>query len=286
MLCTVKDLLEKAHTGGYAVGAFNTMNVETTRAILEAAYDMKSPVIIQVTEKTMDYTGGRAIYQLIRTLADCYFPDIPYAIHLDHGKSFEIVERALEIGFGSVMYDGSRREYSDNLMMTEKIVKLCHAKGVFVQAELGNVPYLGEVSLETDQDWDRFMTNPEQAQEFVEHTGVDALAVAIGNAHGFFKERSVPDYDRLTRIRELVNIPLVLHGASDWDVERVQRVVGMGISCFNVDTAIRVAFVGQLKQTLRGSEGVDLRSILGSSKEAVRTIVKNKIAIFGSAEKA
>jgi ketose-bisphosphate aldolase len=185
MIVNVKEMLEKAKAGGYAVGAFNTVNLETTRAIIEAARDLSSPVIVQMTEKTFDYAGGRAIYHLTKNIAEFYAPEIPIGIHLDHGKSFEAVERAMEIGFASVMYDGSRKDYVDNLMMTKKIVEIAHGRGVVVQAELGNVPYIGEMQME-DVEWGKYMTDPDQAAQFVKETGIDTLAVAIGNAHGFF----------------------------------------------------------------------------------------------------
>lgn len=120
MIANVKDMLVAAKAGGYAVGAFNTVNLETTRAIIEAAKELSSPVIVQMTEKTFDYAGGRAIYNLTKNIAELYAPEIPVGIHLDHGKNFEVMERAMEIGFASVMYDGSRKEYVDNLMMTKK----------------------------------------------------------------------------------------------------------------------------------------------------------------------
>lgn len=284
MLVNVKDLLEQAKAGGYAVGAFNTVNLETTQAIIEAAKELSSPVIIQMTEKTFDYAGGRAIYQLTKNIAEFYAPDVPVGIHLDHGKSFEVVERAMEIGFGSVMYDGSRKEYVDNLVMTKKIVGIAHARGVVVQAELGNVPYIGEMQMET-VEWDRYMTDPDQAAQFVKETGIDTLAVAIGNAHGFFRERSVPDYDRLTAIASLVDIPLVLHGASDWQDDKVAEVVKRGISCFNVDTATRLAFIGGLREVLQSEDEADLRKVLGKGKAAVQVAVKGKIMAFGSAGK-
>lgn len=285
MIVDVKEMLTKAREGGYAVGAFNTVNLETTRGILEAAAEMKSPVVVQMTEKTLDYAGGRAMYNLVRTIADCYMPDVPVGIHLDHGKSFEIVQRATEIGFGSVMYDGSRHNYADNLAITKKVVEFCHAKGVPVQAELGNVPYLGELSMQ-EINWDDYMTDPAQAKDFVEQTGIDVLAVAIGNAHGFFRERSVPDYDRLDAIAKLVTIPLVMHGASDWESDRVKEVIKRGVSCFNVDTSIRLSFIGQLRQSLETSEETDLRKLLGASKDAVKKTVKEKMEFFGSVGKA
>ncbi len=285
MIANVKEMLEKAKAGGYAVGAFNTVNLETTRAIIEAAKESSSPVIVQMTEKTFDYAGGRAIYQLTKNIAEFYAPDIPIGIHLDHGKSFEVVERAMEIGFGSVMYDGSRKEYVDNLMMTKKIVDIAHSRGVVVQAELGNVPYIGEMQME-DVEWGKYMSDPDQAAQFVKETGIDTLAVAIGNAHGFFRERSEPDYDRLSSIAALVDLPLVLHGASDWHNGRVAEVIKRGISCFNVDTALRLAFIGGLREVLQSEDEADLRKVMGKAKEATKEAVKGKMEAFGSAGKA
>lgn len=284
MLANVKELLEKAKAEGYAVGAFNTVNLETTRAIIEAAQELKSPVIVQMTEKTFDYAGGRAMFHLTKNIAEWYAPEIPVGIHLDHGKSFEVVERAMDIGFGSVMYDGSRKEYVDNLMMTKKIVDIAHKQGVAVQAELGNVPYIGEMQMETI-NWEQYMTNPDQAVQFVTETGIDTLAVAIGNAHGFFRERSEADYERLTTIASLVNVPLVLHGASDWHNGRVSEVIKRGVSCFNVDTATRIAFIGALREMLQSEDETDLRKVLGKGKDAVKEAVKGKILAFGSAGK-
>lgn len=285
MLVNVKTMLEEAKEGKYAVGAFNTVNLETTRAIIEAAKELSSPVIVQLTEKTFDYAGGRAIFHLIKNIAEFYAGNIPIGIHLDHGKNFEIVERAMDIGFTSVMYDGSRKEYVDNLAATKKIVEIAHGRGVVVQAELGNVPYLGEMQME-NIEWEKYMTNPDQAVQFVEETGIDTLAVAIGNAHGFFRERGKPDYERLSSIAERVHIPLVMHGASDWDNGRVVEVVRRGISCFNVDTALRMAFIGGLREALSSEEETDLRKILTQAKERTKVAVKEKILAFGSAGKA
>lgn len=284
-MTNVLEILEKARTGGYAVGAFNTVNLETTRGIVLAAKEMRSPVILQVTEKTLDYAGGRAIFQLIKNMAEMYAPEIPVGIHLDHGKSFEVVERAMEIGFPSVMYDGSRKEYADNLMTTRKIVELAHLRGISVQAELGNVPYLGEVNMDSI-NWDNYMTDPDQAADFVRETGIDTLAVAIGNAHGFFKEREVPDYDRLETIVSKVSVPIVLHGSSDWSEDRVRRVIGMGVSCFNVDTSIRLAFISAIKQHLEEHDETDIRRLLEGSKVGVSDVVKMKIRMYGGEGKA
>jgi len=287
MIVSVKEILTKAKEGGYAVGAFNTVNLETTRAIVDAAKEMKSPVIIQITESTMEYAGGRGIYHLIKNDVEFYAPEIPIGIHLDHGKSFEAIEHTINIGLTSVMYDGSRKKYVDNLKMTEEIAEFCHQKGATIQGELGSVPYLGEASSMADVNWDEWMTDPAQAKEFVEKTKIDALAVAIGNAHGFFKERSVPDYERLQKIHELVNIPLILHGASDWEEEKVKEVIKRGINCFNVDTSIRMSFINSLIKTIReqGDMSFDIRKVLGKARNEVKEAVKEKIKIFGSAGK-
>lgn len=287
MLTSVKEILLKAKKDGYAVGAFNTVNLETTRAIVEAAMEMRSPVIIQVTEKTMEYAGGRGIFNLIKNDAEFYAAEIPIGIHLDHGKSFEIIQRAVAIGFTSVMYDGSRKIFADNLEITKKVVEFCHERGVDVQGELGNVPYLGEMQM-GDMDWDKYMTDPAQAEMFVDNSKIDALAVAIGNAHGFLKERSEPDFDRMDLLNKNCAIPFVLHGASDWENGRVVEAIKHGVSCFNVDTAIRIAFVNNLinSVTSQGELGFDLRKLLGGARDAVKETVKYRIKMFGSDGKA
>ena len=285
MIVSVKEILAKAQEGGYAVGAFNTVNLETTHAILHAANELRSPVIVQMTEKTLDYAGGRAIYHLVRDVAECYYPNIPVGIHLDHGKSYELVERAMEIGFTSVMYDGSRKKYIDNATMTKRVVDLCHSRGACVQGELGSVPYIGEASTQTIV-WEEYMTDPEEACRFVEETGIDTLAVAIGNAHGFFPERPEPDYARLEKLRRCVRVPIVLHGASDWDGDRVAKVISLGVSCFNVDTAIRLSFLSQLSQTLSSGDETDIRKALGAARRSAEAAVWKKIEAFGSAGKA
>lgn len=287
MIVPVKEILQKAKEGGYAVGSFNTVNLETTKGIIEGAREMKAPVILQITENTMEYAGGRAIFNLIKNMADFYAPEIPVGIHLDHGKSFDIVKRCIDIGLDSVMFDGSRKKYEDNLMVTKEIAEYCHQKGVNIQGELGSVPYIGEISMD-DSEWDKYMTDPAQAEEFVRETGIDSLAVAIGNAHGFFKERKEPDYARLEKIKSVVDVPLILHGASDWENGRVKEVVARGINCFNVDTALRVAFINSLIRASKSQEGIsfDIRKSLGEAEKAVKEVVMEKIKSFGCDGKA
>lgn len=286
MIVSSKKLLLEAKEGKYALGAFNTVNLETTRAILEAAAELRSPVIIQMTEKTFQYSGGHAMYHLVKNLADFYFSDIPLAVHLDHGRNMAVVREALAIGFKSVMMDASTLSYEENVAMTTEIVTEARGRGAVVQGELGNVPYKGEITDIEHMDWDTYMTNPAQAEEYVRVTGVDTLAIAIGNAHGSFPERPTPDFDRLIAISERTNVPLVLHGASDWEEMNVKRAIELGITCFNVETATKTAFINTLRETLPTNEAVDIRKILMPAREAFKTAVKKKMEIFGSVGKA
>lgn len=286
MIVSSKKILSEAQAKGYALGAFNTVNLETSRAILEAAAELRSPVIIQMTEKTFQYGGGHAMYHLVKNLADFYFSDLPLAIHLDHGRNTAVVREALAIGFKSVMMDASTLTYEENVVMTSEIVAEAHTKGAVVQGELGNVPYKGEITDLEHMDWDKYMTNPAQAEGYVRVTGVDTLAIAIGNAHGSFPERPEPDFDRLVAIRERLSLPLVLHGASDWEGERVKKAIELGITCFNVETATKTAFLKALRSTLETSQEVDIRKILMPAREAFKDAVKKKMELFGSAGQA
>lgn len=286
MIVSSKKILLEAKAGKYALGAFNTVNMETTRAILEAAAELRSPVIIQMTEKTFQYGGGHAMYHLVKNLADFYFPDLPLAIHLDHGRNMAVVREALAIGFKSVMMDASTLSYEENVAMTKEIVTEAHGKGAVVQGELGNVPYKGEITDTEHIDWDKYMTNPAQAEGYVRATNVDTLAVAIGNAHGHFPERPEPDFDRLMAIQERINLPLVLHGASDWEDGRVTEAIQKGITCFNVETATKTAFIETLRKTLAETDVLDIRKVLMPAREAFKEKVKQKMELFGSVGKA
>lgn len=282
MMVSVKKLLQKARREGYALGAFNTVNLETTRAILEAAAELSAPVIVQMTEKTLDYGGGRAMFHLVKNTADFYFPGLPLGIHLDHGRNQAVVRRALGIGFKSVMMDASTLSYVENVEETKTIVREARAIGADVQAELGNVPYVGEVPDIEHMDWERYMTDPERVAEFVHTTGADTLAVAIGNAHANFPERTEPDYERLEAIRKATSVPLVLHGASDWSEDKVHAVIERGVSCFNVDTATRTAFLDVLKETITTTNDRDIRKVMFPAREAFKQAVKEKILLFRS----
>jgi len=280
MLASVKNILEEARMNGYAVGAFNVFNMEETQAVVRAAVKKHTPVIIQVTEKTMNYAGDDVIADVVKAVIDRESASIPIGFHLDHGHSFDVVMRAIGAGMNSVMIDASDYPLKENMAIAKRVVEYAHGKNVSVQAELGIVPHLGGMSL--NPDWDKIMTNPLDAKWLVEETGVDSLAVAIGNAHDFFRERDKPDWERLEQIHKLIpQTHLVLHGASDWINHKVSEAVKRGVVCFNIDTDLRVAFNTVLCQfTHEKCNIIDPRTVMAEAREAVQRVVEKKIEIF------
>jgi ketose-bisphosphate aldolase len=283
MLVNSKVILENCLKKGTAVGAFNINNLETAQAVIAAGVARKTSLIVQLTRKTLDYAGEREIFNLVKNIIEEKSGKIPMSIHLDHGKDFAICKRMIELGILSVMIDGSGLSYLENKTLTKRVVDYAHQKGVTVQGELGTVPYLthrvsNELSL-----WDQYMTDPKQALDFVRATGMDTLAVAIGNAHGFQKEREVPDWKRLSEIRKLVDIPLILHGASDWSESKIKEAIKRGVSCFNVDTDIRVAFMESLRSYFKEDRPMeDPRVVMDLAKKAVQAKVEEKLKMLHS----
>lgn len=280
MLTTTKELFKKAHSGHYAVGAFNVFNLESIQAVFLAAKNKRSPIIINVSEKSLRYAGLENIAAIIRAMAEKN-KEIPCTMQLDHGQSFESVKAVIGAGFKSVMIDGSRLDFPENIKLTKKVVDFARRRKVSVQAELGIVRYINEKLGARD-----LMTNPEQAKKFVEETKVDALAVSIGNAHGFIKEEYL-DMNRLEAIYKLVDIPLVLHGASDFPGKMAIQAIRRGVICFHIDTNIRVAFVDALRSTMKDLplDNYDPRSILPHATIAMQKAVEEKMEFFGSAGK-
>jgi len=287
MLADAKGILENAKKGKYAVGAFNVSNMETVQGVVMAALERRSPMVVQITESGMKYAGAKELVELTKVVIQERSEDIPIGLNLDHGKTFEQVKKAIELGFTEVMIDGSRLSFEENKNLTKRVVEHAHASKIPVQAELGIVPYLGEIDL-SEVDWASLMTDPKKAKELVEYTGVDFLAVAIGNAHGFFREPEECDWERLAKIAAEVNIPLVLHGASDWSKEKIDLAIKGGISCFNVDTDIRLAFMHQICKTVGHDRCTitDPRKVMDPVRTAIKKKVIEKISIFGSAGKA
>jgi fructose-bisphosphate aldolase class II len=304
-LVSSKEILVPAREGGYAVGAFNTSNLEITQAILEAADELKAPVIIATSSSAIKYAGFDNIYSVVENLAESL--DVRVALHLDHGADFDICQACLDHGWTSVMIDASKHEFEENVRITKSVVEAAHRLGVPVEAELGKLMGIEDEVVVDGPD--ASLTDPGQAQEFVEKTGCDFLAVAIGTSHGAYKFKGEPrlDIDRLSEIASRVDIPLVLHGASSVPQEvldrasrygaklpgakgvpldAIKQAIGRGIAKINIDTDLRLAFTGAVRQILADSPEVfDPRKIIGEGREAIREVVKSKIEAFGSAGK-
>jgi fructose-bisphosphate aldolase class II len=305
MLVTNKDLMVPARKNGYAIGAFNVQNLESMSAIAEAATEEKSPVIMQITPSVIKYAGLAYISNLVKTAAQ--LAPVPVAMHLDHGDSFETAVKCVEAGFSSVMIDGSFLSFEENVAVTKRVVGVAHPKGVSVEAELGKLAGVEERSV---AEKDAILTDPEAAAEFVEKTGVDTLAVAIGTSHGAYKFKSEAklDLERLKMISEKISIPLVLHGASSVPQELVgkankygaeltgakgipedqyRKAIPLGIAKINIDTDLRLAFTATVREVLTNSpKNFDPRKILGPAREAMKEVAKGKMRLFGSAGKA
>lgn len=286
MLVTVRDLLDHAAKKRYAVGAFNTVNLEMTLGIIRGAVDAQSPVIIQVTETTIEYAGLKPITHIVETIAKNAAVNVPVALHLDHGKSFRSIAECIHAGFSSIMIDASDLPFDENVVLTKQAVDYAHKHGVLAQGEVGELKQaddsLAALNLE------KYMTDPREAEKFVRETGVDSLAVAIGNVYGIAKlERGAPPLD-LTRLedihRRLPKVPLVLHGASALSRDAVQSTISRGVRVINIVTEVEYTFSQTLRRTLQDlDEEYDPRSILEPSVGAVEELVKKKLQDFGSA---
>lgn len=276
-------LLKQAQKGGYAVGAFNANNLEIVQGIVEAANELESPVILQASQGAIKYAGLDYIAAIVKTASEKV--KVPVALHLDHGTSFEQAVQCIRAGFSAVMFDGSKHSFEDNISNTVAVVRVAKPAGVSVEAELGKIG--GTEDDISVSDRDAMMTVPEEAQEFIERTGIDALAVAIGTAHGPYKGEPRLDFTRLQKIRDLVNVPLVLHGASGVPEDAIQKAISIGICKINIDTDLRQAFTAAIKQVLAEKPGeIDPRKLLGPGREALKRVAKQKIQLFGSAGRA
>lgn len=282
-LVPVKELLKRAEEGKYAVGAFNVNNMELVQAILAAAEAEKAPVIMQASQGAIKYAGIEYIYALASLAAS--LSTVPVALHLDHGTSFEQCMKCIRVGFTSVMIDGSKFPMEENIALTNKVLEVARATGVSVEAELGKIGGT-EDDIHVDER-DAFFTDPEEARYFVEKTGVDSLAVAIGTAHGQYKGIPQLDFPRLEKIVSLVKIPIVLHGSSGVPDEAVQEAIRLGVRKVNIDTNIREAFTAACRQVLDNNpKEIDPRKVLGPAREAATQVIREKIRVFGSAGRA
>jgi len=267
-------MLLKAQKEGYAVPAFNVHNMEMVQAVVESAALLRSPVIIAATPGTFQYAGRDYIQAIVEAAARRY--SIPITLHLDHHESLEEIKESLLLGTKSVMIDASRRPFEENIRIVKEVVQLAREHGATVEAELGRVGGQ-EDDLEVD-DGDSYYTEPQAAKEFVEKTGIDSLAVAIGTAHGLYRSKPKLDFERLAEIRKVVDIPLVLHGASGVSDADVRRCIQLGICKVNVATELKITFADELRKYLTEHEDEsDPRKFMQPAKEAMKEVVQKKI---------
>lgn len=298
-LVDTKEMFKKAYEGHYAIGAFNVNNMEIIQGIMEAAHEEKSAVILQASEGARQYAGQSYIVDLVKTAVN-QFPEVPVALHLDHGASFEMCKECIDGGFTSVMFDGSKLPYEENVKITKQVVEYAHTHNVVVEAELGRLAGVEDfVSVDAK---DAIFTDPEQAAEFVALTGCDSLAIAIGTSHGAYKYSGEPylDYERLQKISDLLpNYPIVLHGASTVipkyvakcnefggkvlgakgvPEEMLRKAATMAVCKINIDTDIRLAMTAAVRESIYSKpDNFDPRSYLKVGRQAVKEMVIHKI---------
>ncbi|MGF1726818.1 tagatose bisphosphate family class II aldolase [Photobacterium nomapromontoriensis] len=281
-LVSSREMLHKAQLGGYAVPAFNIHNLETVQVIVDTAAEMQSPVILAGTPGTFSYAGTDYLVGICKEAAKRY--KMPIALHLDHHESFGDIRNKIEAGIKSAMIDGSHLTFENNIELVKQVVEFCHRWDCSVEAELGR---LGgqEDDLIVDAK-DALYTDPDAALEFVTKTGIDSLAIAIGTAHGMYKEEPKLDFDRLGIIRSKTDVPLVLHGASGVPDEDVRRCIELGITKVNVATELKIAFSDAVKQYfIENPKANDPRHYIIPGKEAMKKVVMEKITVCGSAGK-
>ena len=309
-LVTTTEMFKKAYAGGYAVGAFNVNNMEMIQAIVEAANECRSPVILQVSAGARKYANPVYLRHLVEAAVET--TDIPIAMHLDHGADFEICKSSIDGGFTSVMIDASSKPWEENIAITKKVVEYAHAHGVVVEAELGKL-----AGIEDDvhvADHDAMFTSPDEVEEFTSRTGIDSLAIAIGTSHGAYKFK--PGQDPKLRIdileeigRRLPGFPIVLHGASSVPQDQVavvnqyggsmpnaigipeselKKAAALAVCKINIDSDLRVAFTAAIRKHLSENPShFDPRQYLGDARANMKEMVKHKIIdVLGSANKA
>ncbi|NOQ38389.1 class II fructose-1,6-bisphosphate aldolase [archaeon] len=282
-LVTVKKMLSKANKENYAVGAFNFTNMETLQAIIAAASELKSPVIVQTSEGTIKYMSLGYISAMVQSAAKK--EKIPIALHLDHGGSVDMAKDCIKAGYTSVMIDGSAFKLEENIALTKKVVDFAKKSKVTVEAELGKLGVISDLIMST-ADASMFLTNPKEAKKFVKETKVDALAIAIGTAHGPFKNKPKLAFDRIEEIKDLLNMPLVMHGASGVPDCDIKKAIDCGINKININTEIRQVFSEAIKDVFaRKPNTYKIRAYLEPARDASEELVKRKIELFGSAGK-
>ncbi len=300
MFRAAKPLLGKARKGHYAIPSFNTTNLEVSKATFAAAERMKAPLMIQTTETTIDYAGLENIFSIVQALEKK--SNVPVCLHMDHGKRLPLIKKAISLGFKSVMIDASKHPLKKNIAITKKVVSFARKRGCSVEAELGALKKIGSR--------EEHLTDPEEAKLFVEKSGCDALAVAIGTSHGAYKFEGKPrlDFERLKEISEVVSIPLVLHGASSVPKELVlkcnrygarlkhtqgvpekdlKKAIKLGVAKINIDTDLRLAFTAGLREYhAKNPKSFDPRKALSLAEQLTQKVCEDKLKAFGAKGKA
>lgn len=283
-LVSMKEMLIKARDEGYAVGQFNINNLEFTQAILQAAEEENSPVILGVSEGAGRYIGGfKTVVKMVEGLMEDYNITVPVAIHLDHGSSFDKCKEAVDAGFTSVMIDASHHPYEENVEITTNVVEYAHARGVSVEAELGTVGgeedgVVGDGIIYAD---------PKECQELVERTGIDCLAPALGSVHGPYKGEPNLGFKEMEEIRDITGVPLVLHGGTGIPLKDIQKAISLGTAKINVNTENQIASAKKVREVLAANPDMyDPRKYLGPARETIKETVIGKIREFGSSGKA
>ncbi|EIT83864.1 fructose-1,6-bisphosphate aldolase [Fictibacillus macauensis ZFHKF-1] len=285
-LVSMKEMLEKGKAEGYAVGQFNINNLEFTQAILKAAQEENSPVILGVSEGAARYMGGfKLVVAMTKALMEEYSITVPVAIHLDHGSSFENCAKAIHAGFTSVMIDGSHFPLEENIALTKKVVELAHIHGVSVEAELGRIG--GQEDDLIVDDADAAYAIPSECDQLVRETGVDCFAPALGSVHGPYKGEPNLGFDRMKEVNELTGVPLVLHGGTGIPTHDIQKAISLGTAKINVNTESQISSFNAINEFIAANpDKYDPRKYLTAGREAILATVKAKMREFGSSNKA
>lgn len=278
MYTNSREMILEARRGGYAVPAFNAENLEMVQAIIGAAEEARSPVIIQTTPTTVRYMTLRQAVAMVR--AEAEIAKVPVALHLDHCENYEGVADAIAAGYSSVMIDASKLPYEENIAVTQQVVAKARPLGITVESELGTVGGK-EDSLTAAIAY----TDPVQAVDFYHRTGIDLFAIAIGTAHGFYKGEPKLNFELLAQIKDLLDCPLVLHGGSGIPDEMIRRTIALGINKVNYATELRAAATLAVRQALTDESIIDPKKYMGKARDAVRTLCLHKIGVCGSAGK-
>ncbi|MCI8446023.1 MAG: class II fructose-1,6-bisphosphate aldolase [Bacilli bacterium] len=282
MLVNMKEMLEKAKEGKYAVAHFNINNLEWTRFILEASEESKSPVILGVSEGAIKYMGGYSIVSfIVHGLIMELNITVPVALHLDHGSSIESCKKAIDVGFTSVMIDGSKYPIEENLKMTKEVVDYAHSKGVTVEAEVG------AIGGEEDGVANELMYATIEDAEKMKNIGIDFLAPALGSVHGLYKGEAKLNFERMMEIRKITNLPLVLHGGTGIPDEQIKKAIECGICKLNINTELQIAWTHDVREFLEKDKSVyDPRKVIKSGEVAMKKAIIKKLELLGCIHKA